>query len=178
MSGVRVVKTSMTLAVTLPDKILHDHTGYVPSRMGQQLAEQVCGYVHAHNTGYFPPLDYFEQGEGIEADLITLAQQMTQFSGQYLKRDLYRHLVDIFSNLKVVKIQSMALTMPKVRVNEKEAKAKLAKHFSPARMRVELELSTIEKAGMEGGIELARHKVLRWLHPHYAEIEVTEAHDL
>ena len=178
MSSVHVVKTSMTLSVTLPDKILHDHTGYVPSRMGQQLAEQACAYVKANRTGYFPPLAFIAEHDGIEADLYALAQQMSQFAAHYLKRDIHRRLVDIFSNLKVTKIQPLALTMPGIRPNESEAMAKLAKHFSPARLRVELQLSTIEKVGKEGGVGLARQKVLRWLHPHYAEVGVAEAHDM
>ena len=82
----------------------------------------------------------------------------------------------VFANVKIQSIQCQAFTMPTVRPHGPAALDRLAEHFTPDRIKLELLLTLFRKEEAPEGMErMARNMVHHWLKDTFEFLEITSA---
>ncbi|MBE9516146.1 MAG: hypothetical protein IME93_04130 [Proteobacteria bacterium] len=180
MAGIQILKTAVSLTVTVPLELLRREMGEPVLAIGPGLANEIDKYVHNHKLGYYPALDYFLQNKALDPDLLAAAEQVAAMVIQMAKRKIQIRLREPFSNVQFNNIQSLSMTLPRVRPSDTGALALLSKHYSPNRIRMTVTTSSIEKAGIntQDYEKLVAHKMKRWLEPEFEEVELNEYHQI
>ncbi|MFA5529552.1 MAG: hypothetical protein WDA11_02680 [Thiohalomonadaceae bacterium] len=169
----QITRVALGLTVTVPEDLIELNMGYLPWVLGDSLASQVSAAVNKCRLGYFPALDYFRrESGGVDPALITLIDEVAQFSVDFTRRELRRRLSRVFSNVQIEQAQCLAYTLPRVRRNQPQALAELGHHFSPDKVRLDLVLSTIQKVATEEPVSLTLRKVTHWGREPFACFEV------
>lgn len=178
MSGIVVIKVSLTVNVVLSPDTLAQEFGEFSLSMGSTLSEQVDCYVRENKLGYYPALDFFKQNEGIDRKLLDEAEHVSWLICEWVQREVRTRLKEAFSHVQFDQIQSNAYSMPKVRPNMPRALALLTDHFSPDTIRLTIIASSMERSNVNltGYEKLAIHKFRRWLETIFESIEISDAH--
>jgi len=172
-------RVAIGLTATVPDEIIEANIGYLPWVLGDSLAAQVQPHVAAAHLGYFPALAYFrEEGRGVDPALLALIDEVAQFSVDYARRELRRRLSRVFSGIQIDQAQCLAYTLPRARPGQPFAAAELGKHYAPAKVKLELVLSTLERTPVSEPERLAVSKVEHWAREPFACLEILAAHTL
>lgn len=175
----RIARVALGAIVRVPEEVVEHNVGYIPSVLGTNLAEQVSEYVRGGQINYFPALDFFrERPEAVDPALLGLADEVASFCVNFANREFRRRLSRAFSNVQVQQAQSTAYALPRVRRQQREALAALARHYAPNGVKVELVLSSIEKQPVEGVEKLAARKVAGWTRAAFADFELLPARRL
>lgn len=170
-----VSRTAVVVEATVADELVEQNMGYLPWVLGENLAEQVQAHVERHGTGYYPALDYFRTlPESVDPALITLTDEVVRFCGDYARRELRRRLSHAFSKIAVEKIQSTAYSMPRVRPAQGGARQRLARHYSPNVIRLDVVLSRVgaEAPADPDPARSAAQQVLQQGHPAFESLDV------
>ena len=61
---------SLTLCLTLPEKIMQQHLPCMPAKPGEQLARVVHHYSLDNKLGYYPAIEFFRQVAEVDQQLI------------------------------------------------------------------------------------------------------------
>jgi hypothetical protein len=147
--------------------------------LGDSLAAQVQEHVAAARLGYFPALDYFrDPSKGADQALLVLMDEVAQFSVDYARRELRRRLARVFSNIQIDQAQCTAYMLPRVRPGQPLAVAELGKHYAPAKVKLELVLSTIERSRTPDPERLAIAKVEHWAQEPFAGLNILGAREI
>ncbi|RMG57235.1 MAG: hypothetical protein D6717_05175 [Gammaproteobacteria bacterium] len=170
-------KVFIGLTVKLSAEDAEQHMAASPRVVGRQLAEAVDAHVREHALGYYPPLDYFRGSSVLDEELLDAAENMGWLVSRLVREELGRRLRAVFSRVSFQTVQTVAFSMPSVRPGQKDALERLAEHYTPTRVRVDLEMSLIQKRPNPEGLEhFARSVLLRWVEPAFEEVEVTSVH--
>lgn len=176
MSSIIIVRVGIGLEVCVEDDDLLSRVGEICEFIGPNLARQIDRASRAYGLGYYPALEYFEERESIDADLLASARHLYEIVGDIVKTEVTQRLRPAFSNVFCEHIQSVALTLPRVRPGQADAINQLARHLTPDRFRLELMVSNIVRQRQIDGIDTqSRHKVERWLRDHFADVRVSSA---
>lgn len=161
---IEVVTVAVSLTVTVPETVVEQNVGYLPWVLGENLAGQVDAWVMEQGLGYYPALDFFrDQPEAVDPALLLLIDEIAIFCAAYARRELRRRLSLAFSSVQVEQAQCTAYTMPRMRPARSGAPGGLAQHYSPATLKMQLLLSSIQKGdAFEGLEELTLNKLMRW----------------
>ncbi|MDH5633274.1 MAG: hypothetical protein OEZ10_09835 [Gammaproteobacteria bacterium] len=180
MAGIQILRTHLTLTVTVPLEQLRREMGEPVLAIGPTLAGEVDQYVREHKLGYYPALDYFIQKQALDMDLVAAAEHVAAMVAETARRKIQTRLREPFSNIKFANIQSVAMTLPRVRPGDANALNSLTQHYSPNRIRIGVIASSIEKAGIntEDYNKLAAHKMRNWLEPEFESVDITESHQM
>ena len=180
MAGIQILRTNLTLTVTLPLELLRREMGEPVVAIGPSLASKIDQYVRDNKLGYYPALDYFIHNEALDPDLMAAVEHVAAMVAEMAKRKVRVRLREPFSNIQFSHIQSVAMTLPRVRPNDSNALSALTEHYSPNRVRMTVVTSSIEKAGInvQDYEKLAAHKMRNWLEPEFEVVELTEYHQI
>ena len=160
---IEILTVAASLTVTVPQEVVEQNVGYLPWVLGENLAGQVDAYVMEQGLGYYPALDYFrDHPEAVDPALLILIDEVATFCATYARRELRRRLSRAFSTVKIEQAQVTAYTMPRVRPSRSGAPAGLAAHYTPATLKMELLLSSIQKGSFDGLEKLSLDKLVRW----------------
>jgi hypothetical protein len=160
---IEVLTVAASLTVTVPQEVVEQNVGYLPWVLGENLAGQVDAYVMEQGLGYYPALDYFrDHPEVVDPALLILIDEVATFCATYARRELRRRLSRAFSTVKIEQAQCTAYTMPRVRSSRSGAPAGLAVHYTPATLKMELLLSSVQKGSFDGLEKLSLDKLVRW----------------
>jgi len=171
------MKVGVSLLARLADKTVEDQTGYSPTELGERAAEQAIPFTRANKLGYFPPLAYLAEQGAIDRDFFLLVSQVAELVNEYVRKDVCLHLYEAFSLVEATHAQNIALTMPKIRRHQTDAQEGLALHYSPAHVKLDLEIGTSDHDELGVDLELlVRNRAIRWLKERFVSIEVTETH--
>jgi hypothetical protein len=174
MGKVYFIKTAVTMLIKIPQEALENSLAASPFIVGEELARQINEYVKKENLGYYPALDFFANNDVVEQDLLDTAQGIAWVVAELIRSELRSRLRATFSHVDIEDEQSMAFTMPTIRINQPNALLDLARHYTPNITKVSLIISTIERKPEIDGLEkLVEHKVLRCLEPHFEQVKVT-----
>lgn len=177
MSALRVARMGLSATVRVPREALERHAASSPEVVGRSLAEAVDTYVRAERLGYYPALDYFREREGaVEPELIAAADAIAWLAATLVRNEVRVKLRPVFSSVQIQGLQALAFAMPPVRPSQPNALHRLAEHYTPDTLKMDLQVSLIQKREPSEGIErLAAHMVYKWLKGSFAAIEVTSA---
>jgi len=176
MSRISIVKVSMNVMVTVPSTVLEEGVGCLPQELGVQLAQQVYDYSEREGLGYFPPLVYCSEHKVVDPELLSLHQRVAGYACQFAAREVRIKVTPVFSNLRIEQVQSTAYAMPHMRVGHGDAKELLARHFAPDQVKMELVVSSLQRAEFDGIEQLSAKKVRRWLERAFDAVDVAGAH--
>ncbi|MCP5142319.1 MAG: hypothetical protein H6926_06825 [Chromatiales bacterium] len=176
MAGIVIIRVGIGLEVRVEEADLLGQVGEICEFIGPNLARQIDRACQADRLGYYPALDYFEDHMQVDADLLASAKHLYEIVAELVRAEVTRRLRPAFSNVFCEHIQSVALTLPRVRPGQPTSIGTLARHLTPDRFRLDLLVSNIVREGRIGGIDTqSRQKVERWLKDHFAEVNVSSA---
>ncbi len=177
MPAIEIMRVSLTLTVDITMEQLQQEMGELVTAIGPNLARQVDAYVKKESLGYYPPLDFFSSQAGIDPNLLSASEHVASMVCDLVRYKMKTRLREPFSNTRFEKFQSLAYSMPRVLPSDPDAINKLARHYSPNRVRVILSTSSIEKAGgnRQGYEKLVVHKAYRWLEDKFDAVEISDA---
>ncbi len=168
---IQTVEARITLLVG--EELVEQQLGYLPWLLGENLAGLVDPWVMEQGMGYYPALDYLrQQPEVVDPALLTLIDQVAFFCTDYSERELLRRLKRQFSRVSISHSQCLAYTMPRIRLSRGGAPGELARHYAPNRLRLTLQLSSLQKAEFDGIEQLSLEKLQRWGRSAFAEFQI------
>ena len=113
--------------------------------IGQTLALIADEYEKENKTGYYPAIDFFKTLDSVDPDLIISAEQVAWLVAKLARETIQLKLRPIFSSVQFQSIQTLAFSLPKVRLNETDAIEHLARHYTPDSVKVELVLTMMRR---------------------------------
>lgn len=173
MNSLSITRIAVTTLVRVADEVVEPNTGFSAFTVGRHLARQVDTCVQQSGLGYYPPADYFRsQGHGVDLALLALVDELAAFCAAYSRRELRRRLSRVFSAIQINHISATSYTMPRVRLRQSDRLEGLARHYAPNELRVEMQLSSIEKERYYGIEVMAQQRVDRWAAPAFESLSV------
>jgi len=142
--------------------------------IGRSLAECVDSIVRTEKHGYYPALDFFEGHAGMEPDLLVMQKALAAQIRKRVKRDVQTHLWPVFSSVHIERATTLAFTLPRVTPSQPDALTRLAQHYFPNAVRLDLVLSTLDKQHRLEDVEkFTSDKAVRNLRDTFESIHVT-----
>lgn len=170
---------ALSLQVSVPETALERHLAASPRVVAEHLAEQVIAYEQAHNLGYFPAIEFFQQHGGIEPELFDALENISWVLTSMVRNEIRLRLRPVFSQLKIESIKTVAFTMPTVRPGQANAKPNLITHFSATTVKANIIATLLQKiVDTKAAARMAEGMCYRWLQEHVSAINVTSVHVL
>ncbi|HEC25806.1 MAG TPA: hypothetical protein ENI67_00125 [Gammaproteobacteria bacterium] len=172
----KVTNVSLSILITVKLEDLDSHSAAAAAAVvGMEMAKQVASYEKENHLGYYPAMEYFqEDARGIDADLLDAADNIAWLATKLVWEEVRKHLRPIFNSLRFDAMQNLLYTMPRVRPGKPSAQKKLAEHFTPNKVRLEMTAQIVNRDGVEKDLKrYTSHLVHRWLKEHFESIEVT-----
>ena len=170
------VNTAISVRAQLAADVIENRLGAHAANAGPALAAQIDEVVRRDRLGYYPALEFFAEHPAVDRGFIAAVQQVGLFLCEYAKTEARRRLWPVFSQVRVVHVHLLALTLPPVRPQQPNAQLLLAKHYTPDAVRIDLMLASLERA-REGVDKLAADKVRWWLREGFAQVEILDARE-
>lgn len=174
--SLHIHRIGLSLWVTLATEVLENHLAVSTARVAEELATAVDEAVHKQKLGYYPALDYLREQELVDTTLIDATDNITWLAGNLVREEIQRRLRGIFSTVTVENLQPQSYLMPSFRPSQPNARHQLAQHYMANRLKLELEVSLIQKGEQSGFEELTRKMVARNLGPSFKALEITSSH--
>lgn len=142
--------------------------------LAHHLARQVDAIVRGERLGYYPALDYFEGHADLEPGSIEALKTLAAHIRKRVKRDTQTHLWPVFSSVQIERATSLAFTLLRLSPTQPDALEKLALHYFPNAVRLELILGTLDKQHrLEVAEKFSANKVVRNLREVFESVTVT-----
>lgn len=171
-----IVHTSVTVRLQIALEVIQQQLGDLAAAAGPEVARQIHAYVARERLGYYPALEFFQQSSAIESGLVAAVEQVGLFVCDHAGTTARSRLWPIFSQVRVMNLQLLAATLPSVRPHQADALAALTQHYTPNAVKVNLNLSSIEKrAPSEDAAKIASNKVIQWLRDAFESVTITDA---
>ncbi len=169
-----IAPVALTVQVTIAAQRLEALLGAAERNLGQVLAERVQAIVAAQRLGYYPALDFFEGHPDMDPALIVTAKALAAQIRKRVKREVQTHLWPVFSSVRIERATTLAFTLPRMTPAQPDALARLAQHYFPNTVRLELVLTTLDKQHrLEAAEESSSNKVVRNLHDVFETVQVS-----
>jgi hypothetical protein len=168
------VPVALTIQVVMAPARLEAQLSAAERSLGRTLAERVDAIVRAEKLGYYPALDYFEDHPGIDPELIGMVKSLAAQIRKRVKREVQTQLWPVFSSVQIERATTLAFTLPRMTPAQPDALARLAQHYFPNAVRLELVLTTLDKQHrMEEVEKFSSSKVVRNLRDAFESVSVT-----
>jgi hypothetical protein len=174
----RFDKVLLTINVCLKDEDLLRYLPRSADIIGQTLATIADEYIRQHKTGYYPAIEFFKTLDGVDPALIAAAEQVAWLVSKLARETIQSKLRPIFSSVNFQSIQTLAFTLPRVRPNQSDAIERLARHYTPDTVKIELLVTMMRRdseADDNRAEPYARKMIFRWLSSEFASVEVTSS---
>ena len=169
-----VVPVALTLQVTIASERLEALLSAAEMNLGHTLAERIEAIVRADKLGYYPALDFFDDHPDMDPELIATAKSLAAQIRKRVKREVQTHLWPVFSSVRIERATTLAFTLPRMTPAQPEALEKLAQHYFPNIVRLELVLSTLDKLHRLEEVEnFSAQKVMRNLRDVFESVSVS-----
>lgn len=173
---VTVVQTGVSVRVQVALAVIQAHLGDLAAAAGPEVARQIHRYVEQERLGYYPALEFFHARVDIAAGLVAAVEQVGEFVCEHARSTARSRLWPVFSQVRVMHAQLLALTLPSVRPQHPDALTALIAHYTPNAVKLTLHLSSIEKrTTLDGAEKFAANKVVQWLREAFETVEITDA---
>ncbi len=174
----RFDKILVIINVQLKEKDLQRYLPCSANVIGKTLADIADQYADENRTGYYPAIDFFKTRDDVDPDLITSAEQVAWLVSKLAREAVQSKLRPIFSSVQIQSIQTLAFSLPKIRPNQSDAIAQLAKHYTPDTVKIELILTMMRRdsEAEDGRAEpYARKMMFRWLTSEFETLELVNS---
>jgi hypothetical protein len=162
------------MKLLVPEDSLARHLAASPSVVTEEIVSQIKEYERIHHLGYFPALDYYINNNAIDADLIDALQNIIWVVTNMVRNEVRIKLRPVFSNIKFESIQTLAYTLPAVRINDERLTEKLREHFSLTTVKVTLSATLIQKiADKQAAEKIAKNLAYQWLKGGFSTVEIS-----
>jgi hypothetical protein len=169
-----IVPVALTIQVVLAPEQLEALSNAAERSIGRTLAERVDAIVRAQRLGYYPALDYFEDHPDMDPALIGTVKALAAQIRKRVKREVQKHLWPVFSSVQIERATTLAFTLPRVTPAQADALARLAQHYFPNTVRLELVLTTLDKQHrLDEAEKFSSSKVVRNLRDAFESVSVT-----
>jgi hypothetical protein len=169
-----IAPVALTLQVVMAPERLDALLNEAEKNIGRRLAERVDAIVRAEKHGYYPALDFFEGHAGVEPELLAVEKSLAALIRKRVKRDVQTHLWPVFSSVQIGRATTLAFTLPRVTPARPDALARLAQHYFPNAVRLELVLTTLDKQHrLDEAEKSSSQKVVRNLREAFESVSVT-----
>jgi hypothetical protein len=169
-----LVPVALTIQVVMAPERLEALSNAAERDIGRTLAERVDTIVRAEKLGYYPALDYFEDHAGMDPALIGMVKSLAVQIRKSVKREVQTHLWPVFSSVQIERATTLAFTLPRVTPAQADALARLAQHYFPNTVRLELVLTTLDKQHrLDEAEKFSSSKVVRNLRDTFESVSVT-----
>ncbi len=172
----RFDKVHITLQVQLHEAGMQRYLPCTPSVIGQAIAEAAERYARDNRTGYYPALDFLKEQGLIDSDLAESAEQVSWLTSKLARETIQEKLRPVFSSVQFTSVQCPAFSMPHVRPGKTDSLSRLAAHYTPDTVKLELLLTMIRRdsdARDARAEPYARKMMFRWLDAAFANVTVT-----
>jgi hypothetical protein len=169
-----LVPVALTIQVVMAPERLEALSNAAERDIGRTLAERVDTIVRAQRLGYYPALDYFEDHPGMDPALIGMVKSLAVQIRKRVKREVQTHLWPVFSSVLIERATTLAFTLPRVTPAQADALARLAQHYFPNTVRLELVLTTLDRQHrLDEAEKFSSSKVVRNLRDAFESVSVT-----
>lgn len=169
-----IVPVALTIQVVMAPERLEALLSTAEMGLGHTLAERVEAIVRAEKLGYYPALDYFEDHPNMDPKLIGTVKTLAAQIRKRVKREVQTHLWPVFSSVRIERATTLAFTLPRMTPAQPDALVRLAQHYFPNAVRLELLLSTLDKQHRLGEAEkFSSDKVVRNLRDVFESVSVS-----
>ena len=169
-----IVPVALTIQVVMAPERLEALLNTAERNLGRTLAERVDQIVRAERLGHYPALGFFEGHPGMDPELIGTAKALAAQIRKRVKREVQMHLWPVFSGVQIERATTLAFTLPRMTPAQPDALTRLAQHYFPNAVRLELVLSMLDKQRhLEEAEKFSSHKVMRNLRDVFDSVRVT-----
>ena len=169
-----IVPVALTLQVVMAPERLNALLNEAEKNIGRSLAERVDTIVRNEKYGYYPALDFFEGHAGMEPELLVQVKTLAAQIRKRVKRDVQMHLWPVFSSVHIERATTLAFTLPRMTPAQPDALARLAQHYFPNVVRLELVLTTLDKQHrLDEAEKFSSDKAVRNLRDVFESVSVT-----
>lgn len=169
-----MVRVALSVQVVIAPEKLGALLTEADRQIGRRLAEQVDAIVRRERLGYYPALDFFEGHADLKPGILDELKTLAAHIRKRVKRDTQTHLWPIFSSVQIERATSVAFTLLRLSPTQPEALEKLAQHYFPNTVRLELILGTLDKQHrLEVAEKFSANKVVRHLSEVFESVTVT-----
>ena len=169
-----IVPVALTIQVVLAPQRLEALLNVAERNLGQTLAERVEAIVRAQRLGYYPALDFFDDHPDMDPELIGTVKALAAQIRKRVKREVQTHLWPVFSSVRIERATTLAFTLPRMTPAQPDALVRLAQHYFPNAVRLELVLSTLDKQHrLEEAEAFSADKVVRNLRDAFESVSVS-----
>ena len=167
---------NLTLKVKLASQLIENHSAASPYIVGEELARHIAAYVQDHHTGYYPAVDYFHELEIIDPDLFTALENVSWLVTTISKDILRAGLRGFLKNIKFDSTQMIATTLPQIRPGSENAMHRLALHYTPDQIRINLLADLIQSENQKtlDILDKAKENIADWLDEKFLHSEVCD----
>ena len=169
-----IVPVALTLQVVMAAERLSALLNEAEENIGRSLAERVDTIVRNEKYGYYPALDFFEGHVGMEPELLVQVKTLAAQIRKRVKRDVQTQLWPVFSSVHIERATTLAFTLPRMTPAQPDALARLAQHYFPNAVRLELVLTTLDKQHrLDEAEKFSSDRVVRNLRDAFESVGVT-----
>lgn len=169
-----IVPVALTIQVVMAPERLETLLSAAERNLGRTLAERVEAIVRAEKLGYYPALDFFEDHPDMDPELISMVKALAAQIRKRVKREVQTHLWPVFSSVQIERATTLAFTLPRMTPAQPDALVRLAQHYYPNAVRLELVLTTLDKQyRLEEAEKFSSNKVVRNLRDAFESVSVT-----
>ena len=174
----RFDKVLIIIDVQLKAETLQQYLPCSANIIGKTLADIADEYQEENKTGYYPAMDFFKSLDTVDPDLIASAEQVSWLVSKLAREIIQSKLRPIFSSVQFQSIQNLAFSLPKVRPNKVDALDRLAQHYTPDTVKIELLLTMMRRdseADDNRAEPYARKMMFRWLESEFELVTIASS---
>lgn len=176
MPALHAANVALSMVVQIPQEVFDRHLPSSPQVVGKLLAQAVAQYSETQQLGYFPALDFFQEQGDMDPELLNAAENIAWLGTSLVREEVQIRLRGVFASVNIRAIQCLAFTMPTVRPQAPDALERLAKHYTPNQVKLDLLVTTFRKQKGEAGMDkMAKQMAHRWLKDSFAQLEISNA---
>ncbi len=174
-----IAHVALTLQVVIAPERLEALLTETDKSIGRLLAERVDRLVRSEKLGYYPALDFLAAHAGFDPGLLDNLKSLAATIRKRVKREVQTVLWPVFSSVKIERATSLAFTLPHITLSQPDARERLAQHYFPNVVRLELRLGSFDKqVRLEDVEKFSAQKVIRNLRDVFESVDVTDSRRL
>lgn len=172
--GLGIARVALTVQVTVAADRLEALLRETDKAIGEHLATRVDAWVREQRPGYYPALDFLADQGVISADEFEQLRSLAASIRKRVKRDVQTRLWPVFSSVHIERAQSLSFMLPHFTPGQADARARLARHYFPNTVRLELVLASLDKLSrLDDVAGISEHKVVRNLRDDFEEVTIS-----